>query len=108
MKIVIQDIFLKQMQSIQKNYLVLIKTYHFYQKEKNQKKQKNLFVVQKTKKKICHSHESFKKALNHGLILKEVHRVIRFNQEAWLEPYTDINTKLRKEAKNEFQKNSLS
>ena len=51
---------------------------------------------------------ALKEALNHGLILKEVHRVIRFNQEAWLEPYTDINTKLRKEAKNEFEKNSLS
>ena len=45
-----------------------------------------------------------KQALNHGLILKEVHRVIQFNQEAWLKPYIDMNTKLRKEAKNEFEK----
>ena len=28
-----------------------------------------------------------KQALNHGLILKDVHRVIKFNQEAWLKPY---------------------
>ena len=47
MKIVIQDIFLQEMQSIKKNYLVLIK---IYQKEKKQEKQKNLFVVQKIKK----------------------------------------------------------
>ena len=43
-------------------------------------------------------------ALNHELILKDVHRVIKFNQEAWLNPYIDMNTKLRKEAKNDFEK----
>ena len=47
---------------------------------------------------------TLKQALNHGLILKRVHRVIEFNQEAWIKPYIDMNTKLRKEAKNEFEK----
>ena len=47
---------------------------------------------------------ALKQALNHGLLLKDVHRVIKFNQEAWLNPYIDMNTKLRKEAKNEFEK----
>ena len=45
-----------------------------------------------------------KQALNHGLVLKEVHMVIQFNQEDWLKPYIDKNTKLRKEAKNDFEK----
>ena len=33
-----------------------------------------------------------------------MHGVIQFNPEDWLKPYIDINTKLRKEAKNDFEK----
>ena len=43
---------------------------------------------------------ALKQALNHGLILKRVHRVIQFNQRAWLKRYIDMNTGLRKEVKN--------
>ena len=42
--------------------------------------------------------------MNHGLILRKVHSVIKFNQEAWLKPYIEMNTKLRAEAKNDFEK----
>ena len=38
-----------------------------------------------------------KQALNHGLVLKKIHRVIQFSQKDWLKPYIDMNTKLRKE-----------
>ena len=54
------------------------------------------------KKTVVHIR-AFKQALNHGLIQKKVHRVIQFNQEAWLKPYIDLNTKLRAEAKNDFE-----
>ena len=45
--------------------------------------------------------KKLKQALNHGVILEKVHRVIKFNQKAWLKPYIDMNTKLRQKAKNE-------
>ena len=45
---------------------------------------------------------------NHGLSLKTVHRVIKFNQNAWLKPYVDMNTDLKKETKNDFLKYFLS
>ena len=84
MKIVIQDIFSKQILIIRKNNLIFIRIYHFYQ----------------TERKI----RALKDALNHGLVLKKVHRVIKFNHRAWLKLYIDINTKKGMEAKNEFEK----
>ena len=36
--------------------------------------------------------------------MKKVHRVIKFNQKDWLEPYIDMNTKLRRRATNNFEK----
>ena len=46
---------------------------------------------------------ALKQALNHRFVLKRVRRVIKFNQKAWLKPYIDMNTKLKKGAKNEFE-----
>ena len=43
-------------------------------------------------------------ALKHGLVLKKVHRVIKFEQSAWLKPYIMKNTILRIAAKNDFEK----
>ena len=47
---------------------------------------------------------ALKQALNHGLVLKKIHRVIEFRQEAWLKSYIDMNTRLRTEAENDFEK----
>ena len=64
--------------------------------------------INKCSKLVCNLYDknnyvahiiSLKQALNHGLILKKVHRVIQFNQEAWLKEYTNMNTELRNKAK---------
>ena len=56
------------------------------------------------KKKYVIHIRALTQALEHGLILEKVHRVIEFNQSAWLKPYIDFNTKLRTQAKNDFEK----
>ena len=47
---------------------------------------------------------SLKQALDYGLKLEKIHKVIEFNQKSRLKPYTDMNTELRKIAKNDFEK----
>ena len=42
--------------------------------------------------------------MSHGLILEKVHSVIQFTQKARLKPYIGMNTELRTEAKNDFEK----
>ena len=60
----------------------------------------NLF----NKKKYVTHINSLKQALNHGLKLKKIHRVIEFNKKEWLKPYIDMNTELKKASKNGFEK----
>ena len=47
---------------------------------------------------------NLKQVLNHRLVVKKVHEMIKFNQNAWLKPYIDMNTDPRKRAKNDFEK----
>ena len=65
---------------------------------------KKLICNLSNKKKYVIHVNSLKQALNHGLKLKKIHRVIEFNQKEWLKPYIDMNTELRKAANNDFEK----
>ena len=59
--------------------------------------------IQEKQKNVDHIRVK-KQALNHGLKLKKVPRVIQFNQEIWMKQYIEMNTQLRKRVKNEFEK----
>ena len=65
---------------------------------------KNLVCNLYDKKNYVVRIRSLKQTLNYRVILKKVHRVTQSNQEAWFKPYIDMNTKLRKKAKNDFEK----
>ena len=69
--------------------------------------------IEKVGQLVAHLHDkteyiihkkNLKQALNHGLVFKKVHKVIKFNQNAWLKPYIDMNNDLRKKAKKDFEK----
>ena len=47
---------------------------------------------------------NLKQGLNRGLKVEKIQRLIKLNQKASLKPYIEINTKLRKNSKNDFQK----
>ena len=66
--------FLKQMQSIQNKYLIFIKIYDFYQREKIDKLKKLVCGIENKEKYVIHIRDvihirALKQALNHGLIL---------------------------------------
>ena len=43
--------------------------------------------------------------MNHGLVLKKVHSVIEFNNNAWVKPCIDMISTLGRKAKNSCEKN---
>ena len=71
-------------------------TYHFNLIEKTNKKIEKLVCDIEDKEKYVMHINDLKQALNYGLWLINVDRVIQFNPEPWLEPYIDMNTELRK------------
>ena len=65
--------------------------------------------INKCKKLVCNLYDKKKyvvhiNSLNPALKFKKIHRIIEFNQKAWLKPYIDMNTELRKLARNDFEK----
>ena len=69
--------------------------------------------IEKVEKRVINLHDknenvihirNLKQASNCRLVLKEIQRVIKLNQKAWLKPYIEMNIELRKKAKNDFEK----
>ena len=86
------------MLNILKIFMICILIYHFLPER---------MKINKCRKLVCNLYDknnyvvhirSLKQTLDHGLILKKVHRVIQLNTEY------NMNTELRKQAKNDFEK----
>ena len=67
-------------------------------------REKKLVPNLKDKKEYVVHIKAPDQALKHGLKLKKVHQVIEFRQSKWMKAYVMLNTRLRKDAKNEFEK----
>ena len=63
-----------------------------------------LIATIQDKNKYVVSFSTLKQTLKHGLKLENLHRAISFYQSNWLKVFMDKNTELRKQAKNEFEK----
>ena len=72
--------------------------YHFDQKEWRLKKSKKLVANLYDKTEYVIHIRILKQALDHGLALKKLHRIIKLKQKAWLKSYIDMNTDLREKS----------
>ena len=58
----------------------------------------------RNKEKYVVHYKNLKQYLSLGLKLKRIHKGIKFEESKWLEPYINMNTKLRAKAHNDFEK----
>ena len=56
------------------------------------------------KEKYIVHHENLKLYLELGLKVKKIHRGIRFREQPWMRSYIELNTRLRANGKNDFEK----
>ena len=106
MKEVMRNIFLKLIFNTQEKYVNFIVTYHFYSKKMKLRKVEKHVSNLHDKNWICCTHELFKTGLGlgHGLVLKEFHKVIKFNQNDWLKPCIVMNIELSQKSKTILRK----
>ena len=56
---------------------------------------------------ICCTCKKVKATLNHELFWQNMHRFFNLNQENQLKPYNNMNTELKNNVKNDFEKNFI-
>ena len=55
-------------------------------------------------KNYCIHYRNLKYLVGLGIEIGPVHNIVSFKQKQWLKPYIEFNTEMRKQAKNEFEK----
>ena len=80
---IIKVIFLKWMLDIQRDYMIYSHLPFLRERMEINKCKKLICNLSNKKKYVIHVN-SLKKALNHGLKLKKIHRVTELNQKEWL------------------------
>ena len=78
--------------NVPKIYITFTMIYYFYLKRIKIGNVGNLVVNLRDKTEYAIHIRNLKQTINRGSVLKKVHRVNNFNQNAWRNPYTAMNT----------------
>ena len=72
--------------------------------DKYSQKNKKLILALLPKKNYKVYHKNLEYYIKLGLKVTKIHRILTFNEKTFLKEYIDLNTELRKQSKNDLQK----